>query len=93
MGLSRKIGGFLMAGASFFEDRFLYYTINLGDAHGSFSVKKNHSAASIGGKSASVRRGSTHNYAKSPQSAGHGRKLSVQKDDFAPNGRSLRSIL
>ena len=54
-----------MAGASFFGDRSLYYTINPGDAHGSFSVKKNHSAASIGGKSASVRRGSTHNYAKS----------------------------
>ena len=71
MGLSRKIGGFLMAGASFFGDRSLYYTINPGDAHGSFSVKKNHSAAGIGGKSASVRRGSTHNYAKLPQSAGH----------------------
>ena len=40
MGLSRKIGGFLMAGASFFGDRSLYYTINPGDAHGSFSVKK-----------------------------------------------------
>lgn len=40
MGLSRKIGGFLMAGASFFGDRSLYYTINPGDAHGSFSAKK-----------------------------------------------------
>ena len=40
MGLSRKIGGFLMAGASFFGDRSLYYTITPGDAHGSFSVKK-----------------------------------------------------
>jgi len=58
-----------------------------------FPSKKNHSAASIGGKSASVRRGSAHNYAKLPQSAGHRRKLSVQKNDFAPNGRSLRSIL
>ena len=43
MGLSRKIGGFLMAGASFFGDRSLYYTINPGDAHGSFSVKNNSS--------------------------------------------------
>ena len=57
-----------MAGASFSGDRSVYYTIKPGDAHGSFSAQKEPVAASIGSKSASVRLGSAHNYAKPPQS-------------------------